>query len=106
MSIWRSVNIEDPVPELYTPILKVTKKQSLDYIRRVEQKHKDLNIVKHIWTCEGTEFIHGPNFSGYAPCLTCDPCKRALEIGLINKNLIPGQIVDLENLLDKKVHVN
>ncbi len=70
------------MPPLYLPITNRTKAQSMDYLRRLEHK-KGIEIVKHLWTCENPERFHGPNGSGYRACKTCEPCKRGLEIGLV-----------------------
>jgi 7-cyano-7-deazaguanine synthase in queuosine biosynthesis len=70
------------MPPLYLPLLKRTKAQSMDYLRRLEHK-KEIEIVNHLWTCEGPVRFHGPNGSGYKACKTCLPCKRGLEIGLV-----------------------
>ena len=70
------------MPPLYLPLLTRTKAQSMDYLRRLEHKNS-IEIIKHLWTCEGPERFHGPNGSGYKACKTCLPCKRGLEIGLV-----------------------
>jgi hypothetical protein len=69
-------------PPLYLPLAKRTKMQSMDYLRRLEFV-ESIEIVKHLWTCEMPEFVHDPNVSGYRACKHCTPCKRGLEIGLV-----------------------
>lgn len=69
-------------PPLYLPLAKNTKMQSMDYLRRVEF-NRNTEIVKYLWTCEMPKFMHGPNASGYQACKQCTPCKRGLEIGLV-----------------------
>jgi hypothetical protein len=69
-------------PAFYMPLAKRTKAQSMDYLRRLEYE-RSIEIVKHLWTCEGLVRAHGPNSSGFVACKKCLPCKRGLEIGLV-----------------------
>lgn len=69
-------------PSFYLPLAKHTKAQSMDYLRRVEYEGS-IEIVKHLWTCEGPVLMHGPNASGFVACKKCLPCTRGLEIGLV-----------------------
>jgi 7-cyano-7-deazaguanine synthase in queuosine biosynthesis len=80
--LWKWSGTERRKPPLYLPLLKRTKAQSMDYLRRLEHE-KGIQIVENLWTCEGVKRVHGPNFSGYKACGICDPCKRGLEIGLV-----------------------
>ena len=56
--------------------------QSMDYLRRMEQK-KGIKIIENLWTCEMPDRVHGPDFSGYQACKKCIPCERGLEIGFV-----------------------
>ena len=80
--LWKWMGFKRRTPPLYLPLLKRTKAQSMDYLRRLEHE-KGIKIVENLWTCEGMERVHGPNFSGYKACGKCEPCKRGLEIGFI-----------------------
>lgn len=69
-------------PPLYLPLLKRTKMQSMDYLRRMEYERK-VSIVKNLWTCEEPVLSNSPDVTGYSACKQCHPCKRGIEIGLV-----------------------
>jgi 7-cyano-7-deazaguanine synthase in queuosine biosynthesis len=82
-AIWNMLGDDQKrMPPLHLPLLKQTKAQSMDYLRRLEQK-KGIQIINNLWTCEDPKRFHGPDGSGYRACKECLPCKRGLEIGFV-----------------------
>lgn len=79
--LWKWLGRGRQIP-MHFPLVKQTKGQSMDYLRRLEHQ-RGIEIIKHLWTCEGPERDHGPNSSGYRACKRCVPCKRGMEIGLV-----------------------
>jgi 7-cyano-7-deazaguanine synthase in queuosine biosynthesis len=82
VAMWKMIGDGARMPPLYLPLLKRTKMQSMDYLRRLEQK-KGIKIIENLWTCEDPQRVHGPDFSGYRACKKCIPCTRGLEIGFV-----------------------
>jgi len=80
--MWNWMGYKRQLPPLYFPLLKRTKAQSMDYLRRLEHE-RGIQIINQLWTCEMPERFHGPDASGYRACKTCEPCKRGLEIGFV-----------------------
>lgn len=72
------------VPKIYTPILKQSKEQSINYIKKIEKRY-ELSILKSLWICEDPKFTVNTDFCGYEACGECTPCGRATKLGLINK---------------------
>jgi len=78
-SIWSMIN-SDPVPELYTPLVKSTKLNSKNFLRKLERDHKGLKILNTLWVCEEPKCVVSSKFVGYKPCDKCEPCVRAKKI--------------------------
>jgi 7-cyano-7-deazaguanine synthase in queuosine biosynthesis len=77
--IWSMIN-SDPVPELYTPLVKSTKRNSQNFLKKIERDHKGLKILNTLWVCEDPDNVVTSKFVGYKPCGRCDPCKRAKKL--------------------------
>lgn len=78
-SIWTMIN-SDPVPELYTPLIKSTKRNSQNFLKKLERDHKGLKILNTLWVCEEPDNVVSSKFVGYKPCGKCEPCKRAKKL--------------------------
>lgn len=80
--IWGMISDPNKRPPLYLPLVKRTKAQSMDYIRRIEHQY-NIQVINKLWTCEFPQRVVGPDFSGYRACKDCLPCQRGLEIGFV-----------------------
>lgn len=78
-SIWSMIN-SDPVPELYTPLIKSTKHNSRSFLKKLERDHKGLKILNTLWVCEMPKNVVSSKFVGYKPCGKCEPCIRSKKL--------------------------
>lgn len=78
-SIWSMIN-SDPVPEIYTPLIKSTKHNSRNSLRKLERDHKGLKILNTLWVCEMPNNVVTSKFVGYKPCGKCEPCIRSKKL--------------------------
>ncbi len=78
-SIWSMIN-SDPVPEIYTPLIRSTKLNSKNFLRRLERDHQGLKILNTLWVCEEPKQVVSSKFVGYKPCGKCIPCIRSKKV--------------------------
>lgn len=84
-AMWDMVSETKKRPKLWLPLKEQSKKQSLAYLKKLEKRHKNLDVIKHLWTCEMPVVVVSTNMTGFVPCKECLPCKRGLEIGFVQK---------------------
>lgn len=70
---------DDSYAPLVFPVINYTKKQEIAYIKKFEKKH-NTQILNKIWSCELPIIKHTSEFSGYAKCNDCEPCKRMTKV--------------------------
>jgi len=78
-SIWTMISVA-PVPEIYTPLIRSTKNNSQNFLKKLERDHKGLKIINTLWVCEEPDNVVTSKFIGYKPCGRCFPCKRAQKL--------------------------
>ncbi len=77
--LWRVTN-NNPVPELYAPLINSTKHNSRNFLRKLERDHKGLKIINTLWVCEKPINVVSSRFTGYKPCGKCNPCIRSKRL--------------------------
>jgi len=84
--VWKLISVKKR-PKLVFPIERQTKRHSLKLIRQFEKKH-DMELVRHLWTCEFPVRHHSQHFSGYKACGICIPCTKGIQSGFIDPSAL------------------